>query len=109
MAEPIDLGDDDGTVSITLGGVTLEVDLWQVSAKIAGFHKANKDKSDEEYNGGLARLVEALGFGPVSHRMGQRFVEAVNARVKQLAGKSSGPAASAGSTGSTPAAGPRES
>jgi hypothetical protein len=86
MASDIDLGDDDGFANVTIQDVTLTLDVFQVNDRIADYHRASKDKPNDAYGAGLIGLIESLGYPRCSARLAQRFVEAISARVKELAG-----------------------
>lgn len=86
-ADEIDLGEDDGLVTITMMGATVQLDLWKTNNVLAACHAANKDRDAVAYNDALAKAVEGLGYPPLSHRMAQRFARTIQDRVEALAGK----------------------
>jgi hypothetical protein len=86
MAADIDLGDDDGFINLTIGDVTVTLDVWEINDKLYALHQSAKDKGDDAYGDALLGFIQGLGYPPCSRRIAQRFVEAIGARVKELAG-----------------------
>lgn len=104
MAQDIDLGDDDGFVTVRVGGDERRIDLFEASGKLASHYQRFKDSPDEEYGAGLLAVLAGLGLPPCSQKMARRLADEVFRRVGELTKKNGGPAGSPGSTGSTPGA-----
>src|SRR5437763_37947 len=82
--------DDDGFLDLTIGGVTQRIDVYQSQNRLFEISKSNADKPAEDFHKAVVALLEELGFPPPSHRLADRFVEAIAARVDELK-KNSGP------------------
>lgn len=100
----IDLGDDDGFVTITMGGDSVSLDLFLAQSRLMDHHARNEKKSNEEYITGLVQIVQDLGFPRPSHRLAIRFMEAIYAACAEQKKSTGSPAESPDSTASTPAA-----
>lgn len=100
--DAIDLGEDDGYVTIRLAGTEVSVDLFQTHARIYDYHEKHKTLPDDQYNDGLVALMVGLGLPSCSHRVANRFVQAINQRIQSLKKTLDLPAPSPASTGSTP-------
>lgn len=100
MADSIDLGEDAGVAQVTIGPVTLGVDVWQTYQRIAGAISSEP----EEFNRRVVAVLAGLGFGEVSGFTADRFAGAIIDRVKELKKNHPDPGTprSQSSTGSTP-------
>lgn len=102
--EPIDLGEDAGFVRITMNGVSLDVDVFEVSGRIAEFHKKNSGLPDVDYNKKIIEdVIVPLGYPPCSHALAIRFCASVRKAVADLGNALFPPPASPATSGSTPA------
>lgn len=94
----IDLGDDDGWLTIEIDGASITVDVYRANAVLLAHHNANKGKPDSEYGETLGEALGTLGIPPLSHRGATRVCEAVFACVAELKKKDEGLPGSSGST-----------
>lgn len=87
----IDLGEEDGYVTVAFGGAEVRLDLFDTHSKVRDYHEHNKSLPDGQYSDGLVALMRDLGIGPCSHRVAQRFVERVLEAVAAVKKNASGP------------------
>jgi hypothetical protein len=102
MSNDIDLSEDDGFVTVTMGTTTLRLDLVHVHNLICDYHKAHKDQSNDLYNEGIVALIQQLGFPPCSQKLGARFIQEIDGAVRGVKKKDATTPASPASTASTP-------
>jgi hypothetical protein len=96
----VDLGEDDGFLDVTVGKDEVAVDVWLARSRLSELVKKHKGSADEVFFAAVIEFMKELGFsGNVSHRIADRFAEAVFKRAKEL-GEESG--SGAGSQDSTP-------
>jgi len=74
-------------IDMLLRGVSLEIDVYGAASELASLYEASKGQGEPAQAEALARAVAKLGFPQPSQLMAARFVEALAARVKELAGK----------------------
>jgi hypothetical protein len=102
--EGIDLGEDDGLIDVTVSGISVRIDVWKARARLAENHNKHKGAGDEIYLDGVIEVMASFDLPRVSHRLAQKFAEAIYARAEQLKKTPSLSADSHASTGSIPAA-----
>ena len=98
----IDLGEDDGYISVKVAGVEVTLDLWETNSRIYDYSTAAKDRPDADYNRGLVDLLESMGLPRLSFGMAAKFVRAINAAAAEKKEPASITAVSPASTASTP-------
>ena len=96
----IDLGEEDGFITVTFGGASLRLDLYDTNDKLVPCLKSGDDEGQGK---ALIALMGRLGFPEPSRRVAVRFANAVIAAVNEDSKKNSGSAAAPSSTASTPA------
>jgi hypothetical protein len=97
----IDLGDEDGFVSVKFCGVEKTLDLWLVNDRIA---KAVAGKEGDAGKQAVAEVMQQLGFPTPSHRVAVLFANAIIDAVDAVKKKPDASAPSPASTASTPEA-----
>lgn len=99
--QPIEV-EDDGVVTVTVGGASVAVDLYETHDALAELGRRFKDDSGG-YWAALRAYLEGLGLPRLSALAADRVCRAVFARVDDLRGKDRAPASSGtpGSAGST--------
>jgi hypothetical protein len=102
MAEPIDLGEDDGWVVLKIGTFEKRVDVFELNNRMVTHDERHRNAERADYDAALVRLFAEAGLPELSHRAAQRVYAAVSERVEGLKKKDAESAPSPGSTGSTP-------
>lgn len=100
--QDIDLGPEDGRVTIRYGDFEKEVDLWEMDGILCEFHQKHKDDAPNDYNRGLVELMIEQGFPEVSYRVACRFVQKIQEAVHGVKKNSEATASSPGTTTSIP-------
>ena len=99
----IDLGEDDGYISVKFGQIEANLDVFDVNDKInAERLKAGEDMS--AWRAGIIEILRGYGFPTVTGKVAYRFVEAVNAVMLSWQKKTTATPSSPDSTASTPPA-----
>lgn len=85
----IDLGDDDGYVTVKFGGHEVRLDLYQAYNRLLDLDDAVEPDEEGRKPRGVwlervATWLRELGFEGVSHRLADRFAETIFGRVKEL-------------------------
>jgi hypothetical protein len=80
----ISLDEDDGTVEVSIKGVTKRLDLYQARARINDLAKRHEDDGQEAWLGALQEMLADHGFPPVSTRLAARLVEEIDAAIADL-------------------------
>lgn len=94
----LDLGEDDGYYTIKIGDAEATVDVWQTRSRLAELVKKHKDGTDEQFFAAILDVMREAGFPPASHRLAQKFADAIFARAKELGEESGSGVESQGST-----------
>lgn len=84
--------EDDGMLPVTLNGVRIEIDLYDVYNRLSAADARVREElageplaaRQREYDLRVLALLAELGFGPVSHKAAQAFDAAVYAAVAEL-------------------------
>jgi len=96
--EPLKL-DDDGMITVEIGEATAQLDLWEVNDKLYDItHAANLTGTNGEMAPGasdqmfekILDLMESKGLPRGSHRLANKFLDAIFAAVKELKKKDLG-------------------
>lgn len=82
--KPIKLDVEDGSLDVTIGDVTLSVDLYKVNNDLYEIGRAHLNRPVNDYQAAVAGYIASLGFPAVPHKTADDFVVAVTERVADL-------------------------
>lgn len=103
MSDPIDVGEDDGFIDVTIGTVRQTLDLYSLNNAL--FEAQERAENGTERGKAFVAVLKSHGFPDVSTRYAFRFADAVFERMAALteeSKKKEGAAESASSTPSSP-------
>ncbi len=98
----IDLGPEDGMISVTFNGVTVEADLWTLHDAFVDAFRRCDGKPDADLSGELRKAASEAGLPAMSNRVAFRLWQRLKEAVADAKKKDSPDAESPDSTESTP-------
>lgn len=85
--------DDDGFAAVTIGAVTQDLDLYRVYNRLIALDAESRQKfpgeegearATDAYLNAVCEMLAEFGYGVVSHRLADKFDDAIFARVAEL-------------------------